>query len=144
VQSNSSFIHDALPFAFGLAYIAVSPFLEDLIWRSRYISFYEGYQPSEVDPADLAKGATWAVDLAQVVPGVLLTVVGLLLAVEQITVAVAVGAVFVALIPFALIGVIQKRGNIQYPKGDLHLWSYSLPQLTVALFDLAGIVVLAI
>lgn len=99
---------------------------------------------AEVAPEDLARGASWAVDLAQVVPGVLLTITGILLAVDHVSVEAGAGAAFSALIPFLLAAVIQRRGDIQNPNRNFRLWEYSLPQLVVAAFDLIGIIVLGL
>lgn len=142
MESGSSFLHDALPFVIGLGYIAITPLLDSLIWRTKYVSFYEA-KDIEVAPEDLAKGAAWAVDLAQVVPGALFTVVGILLAVEHVTAPAAVAAAVSLLLPFCLVAYLQRRGNLQLPEADPHVWVYSLPQLAIAVADAIGILILA-
>jgi hypothetical protein len=68
-----------LPFAVALIFVVLGPLLDDLIWRDKYVSFYTEHPVAEVDAEDLANAAGWAVDLAQIVPGVFITITGILL-----------------------------------------------------------------
>lgn len=138
------FFHDALPFIFGLLYIVLAPGLDRLSWRNSYIAFYRHNDQGPITPEQLTDGAAWAVDLAQVIPGALLTLSGVLLLWDEVSGIVAGVAVVLTLVPLVLVGAIQGRENLHNPKADLRLWEYSLPQLFLAGLDVAAIIVIAL
>lgn len=65
----------------AVALIIMSPLLDWLAWRQTYESFYKRHarQTGPITPANLASGAQWAVDNAQVIPSLFLTGLGTLL-----------------------------------------------------------------
>lgn len=142
---SSDFAHEALPFVLGLLYIIASPLLDKLTWRAAYRRFYEKQRIESVHAEQLVAGATWAVNLSQVVPGVLLAFAGALLALDHVSVVVAAAAVgLAALLPLCLVAYVQDKENIQDPNAVFSLKMYSLPQLVVAGVDVVGIAVLAL
>ncbi len=144
--SNSSFWHDALPFLFALGYVIASPWLDELTWRSKYREFYTAYEDNLglAGPSELVNGASWAVDLSQVVPGVLLTTAGILLATSQVTAEIAAACVAATILPFAFVASIRRRGHLHNRDADVRLGEYSLPQLVLAAINALAIGILAL
>jgi hypothetical protein len=144
--SNSSFWHEALPFAFALGYVILSPLMADLTWRSTYREFYRSFEDGLglIGPDELAKGASWAVDLSQVVPGVLLTTCGILLASSKVTPEIAAVCVAATILPFAFVAAIRRRGHLHDRDADWRLGEYSSPQIVLAIINVIAITILTV
>lgn len=131
------------PFLLAVLFVAVSPKLDDLTWRNAYRSFYATYGSDRATlytPENLTSGASWAVDLAHVVPGVLLAWVGILLLAPTIGGTLAVLSVPVSLAPFLLASRMHSRANLHEYENELVWRRYSTPQLFVAGVNLLGVV----
>lgn len=138
-------MREALPFALALTYALVAPWLDDITWRNAYRSFYRDDDPGgAVDPEDLVRGASWAVDLSQVIPAFLLTTAGVILAANRIAVeTAAVIVVLVVIIPFLLIAYIQQRRDLHRQDRDRGVWVYSPAQVAVIVVNVGAIILVA-
>ncbi len=138
---DDSFLKDALPFFASIGMTLVGPFLDDLLWRSRYRSFYSSAHTGLVDDEQLARGASWAVDLAQVFSGVVLTWVGIVLLLDSVTPVYAGLWSLTPVAPLLLISWIQRRGNLHLREKDPHWGPYALPHLALVVVNALGIAV---
>lgn len=131
------------PFLLAILFVVASPRIDDLIWRNAYKSFYRTHgseQGTLYTAENLTSGASWAVDLAHVVPGVLLAWVGIVLLVPQLGAPLAVIGVPVSVLPFYVAGRMQSRANLHQYESELMFRRYSAPQVLVAVINFFGVV----
>lgn len=136
---------DAAPFLLAVLFVVASPTIDDLMWRNAYMNFYRSHGCCEngkgtlCTPENLTSGASWAVDLAHVVPGVLLAWVGIVVLLPQVGDVLALIGVPVSLLPFCLAARMQSRAHLHQYVSELVWRRYSAPQLLVALVNLVGL-----
>ena len=69
----------------------------------------------EVDASELANAASWAVELAQIVPGVMIVITDVFLLTARLTTPLAVVVGLVALTPFVAIARLRKISSLHVP-----------------------------
>jgi hypothetical protein len=137
---------DTVPFIFGIVFVLFSPQLDNLVWRGTYESFYRDYYSQHgskygtlLTPENLTSAAAWAVNLAQVVPGVLLAWVGAIVLLDNADIGIAILTMGIAVVPLIAVSSAQRRKDLHTHEMNFVLKRYSSAQLLVLAANLVGL-----
>src|SRR4051794_24317335 len=125
---------DVAPFVAAIGLVLLSPLLDELLWRNSYREFYRGKDIGSQSLDNLTLAASWAVNIAQVLPGVILCWVGIVLISSSIGRGLALLSVVMSLLPFVVVGFMQRHRGLH--KRPLR-W---LPPLVVLVVNALGVI----
>lgn len=136
-------LRDALPFIFAAGYGIFGPMLDKLVWRDTYKDFYTRNPCNAFDAETLARGASWAVEMASIVPSLLLTLVGVVLLLRHISGVTEVASIVLAVAPFFAIALLKGGTPTLHTGRVRRLWLLKLttPQALIVGVNAVAIVI---